>query len=1052
MSVIAASPLLPFSGLRAHPSEIPAPAGIRVLHAVVHGRVRIRVTALRRDPQVKLAVEARLAGTPGVSGVSANLLTANVLISFDSRLDVAALLQLLDEVVEFAGRTVRSQRVPEASDAAHPETATSSGTRQPPAANRPNRHLQLVTSAPMARMHSAQNWHCMDSDAALAALGVARRRGLSPAVVRERLSQFGPNALPRGEPRSDLSIFISQFKTLPVGLLAASAVLSAITGGLADAVVIMGVVAINAGIGFVTERHSERTIGALTGTGRRSALVLREGALNEIASEDVVPGDILVLAPGQFVAADARLLETRSLGVDESALTGESLPVLKSTDPCTHAEVPLADRENMVYMGTIVSGGSGLAVVVATGAQTELGGIQLLVGETRPPETPMQRQLHGLGNQMVWMSAATCGLVFAVGLLRGQGLLPMLRSAVSLAVAAVPEGLPTVATTTLALGIRRMRQHRVLVRHLDAVETLGSVQVICLDKTGTLTVNRMSVATLFAGMQRIAVREGILFGADGRIDPYASDEVLRLLHVAVLCNETQVGKSQDAYVLNGTATESALVKLAIDCGVSVRRLRRQYPLTRVDYRAEDHKYMATVHAAVDGTHVFAVKGSPPEVLGLCRWHVRDGAQLELSDAERRIILQQNDGMAAEALRVLGFAIGYGAEQEPIHGELIWLGLAGMADPVRQGVKELIALFHQAGLKTAMITGDQSATAYAIARELGLSGNGPIEIMDATRIETIDPVLLSALAQKVDVFARVSPAAKLQIVQALQRAGRVVAMTGDGINDGPALKAADIGVAMGNAGTDVARDVADVVLEDDDLRTMIVAVSEGRTIYSNIRKSVHFLAATNLSEIAVMLSSITVGMGQPLNPMQLLWINLLTDIFPALALSLEPPEPDVLRRPPRDPHEPIIKKSDVKRYTLESLSITAATMAGYAYGVSRYGIGPRSSTIAFMTLTSGQLLHALSCRSEARSVFSKEQLQPNRYLQMALGGSAALQMLTVMVPGLRSLLGTTLIGPMDALVIAAGAGLPLVFNELTKEDRSQLARSDAHSKQPAPVSD
>jgi len=1047
MTILAVSPVLQFSSLRGPLPEIPTPAGIKVLHAAVRGRARICVTALHRDPEVKRAVESHLAGTSGVASVSANPLTGNVLILFDPRLDIGAILRLLEEAVGFAGRAVQEERPSGASEPNHPETASASGTQQPRTAKRANRHLRLVASAPL---QSAQNWHLVDVDAALAALGTTGRRGLSASAVRERLSRFGPNAVPKPAPRSDLSMLIGQFKTLPVGLLAASAALSAITGGLADAVVIMAVVAINAGIGFVTERHSEKTIGALAGTGRRSALVLRDGALNHIASDDVVPGDILVLAPGQFVAADARLLETRSLSVDESALTGESLPALKSTDPCTHAEVPLADRNNMVYMGTIVSGGSGLAVVVATGAQTELGRIQQLVGETRPPQTPMQRQLDRLGNQMAWMTGATCGVVFAVGLLRGHGLLQMLRSAVSLAVAAVPEGLPTVATTTLALGIRRLRQDRVLVRHLEAVETLGSVQVICLDKTGTLTVNRMSVVTLFAGMQRVAVREGVLFGATGRIDPYSRDELLRLLHVAVLCNETEVGKSQDAYVLNGTATESALVKLAIDCGVSVRQLRRQYPLTHVEYRAEHHKYMTTVHAGADGIRVFAVKGSPPEVLGLCRWHLRDGMQLELSDTERRTILQQNDAMAAEALRILGFAVGYGGAQDLMRGELIWLGLAGMADPIRHGVKELIALFHQAGIRTAMITGDQSATAYAIGQELRLHGNGPLEIMDATRIESIDPVLLSALAQRVDVFARVSPAAKLHIVQALQRAGRVVAMTGDGINDGPALKAADIGVAMGSGGTDVARDVADIVLEDDDLRTMIVAVGQGRTIYSNIRKSIHFLAATNLSEIAVMLGAITAGMGQPLNPMQLLWINLLTDIFPALALTMEAPEPDVLRKPPRDPREAIISKSDLKRYALESLSITTGTLAAYGYGVTRYAIGPRSSTIAFMTLTFGQLLHAVSCRSEIRSVFSQEQLARNRYLQMALGGSAAVQMLTVMVPGLRSLLGTTAIGPVDALVIAAAAGLPFVFNELTKGERFESAQPATDLVRPVPV--
>lgn len=870
----------------------------------------------------------------------------------------------------------------------------------------------------------------------------SRTHGLASSQAAQRLKQYGPNRLPEAVPRSALSIFLNQFNSLPVLLLGASAAISVFTGGLVDAAVILSVVLINAGIGFFTESQAEKTINALTSMVRRSALVLRGDRLEELPTEQVVPGDVLTLAPGSYVAADARLLEIRNLTVDESALTGESQPVLKSPERLYQEDMPLADRLNMVYMGTMVTGGSGLAVVVGTSKYTEIGAIQALMGETRPPETPMQRQLDQLGNQMVLMSGATCGLVFVIGLLRGYGFTQMLMASVSLAVAAVLEGLPTVATTTLALGLRTMRRHHVLIRRLEAVETLGSVQVICMDKTGTLTMNQMSVLSLYAGMERITVADGDLFGARGRVSPYVNDGLLRLIHVAVLCNETEVKGAQGAYVLNGTATERALMQLAISSGVAVSQLRRQYPLLKVEYRAENRNYMSTLHATEAGTQLLAVKGSPSEVLALCRSYVKDGVKYELTEADRAAILNENERMAAEALRVLGFA--YGEEGIDIRQRsLIWLGLAGMADPVRRGVKELILLFHQAGIKTVMVTGDQSATAYAIGKELSLNGGGHLEILDSSHLERIDPQVLSSLVQKIDIFARVSPANKLQIVQGLQRAERVVAMTGDGINDGPALKAADIGIAMGHTGTDVARTVADVILEDDNLETMIVAISQGRTIYNNIRKSVHFLMSTNLSEIAVMLSSIAAGLGQPLNPMQLLWINLLTDVFPALALSVEPPEPDVLRQPPRDPHQPIISQADLKRYGLESLNITASVMASYGYGILRYGLGPQANTLAFMTLTQAQLLHSYSCRSETHGIFSEDKLPSNRYLDLAAGGSLLLQILTVLVPGLRALLGTTPVGPVDVLAIAGGAVLPFIMNEARKVRDSQAVHPLPH---------
>jgi Ca2+-transporting ATPase len=645
----------------------------------------------------------------------------------------------------------------------------------------------------------------------------------------------------------------------------------------------------------------------------------------------------------------------------------------------------------------------------------------------------MQRQLSILGNQMVLLSLGICGAMFLIGLVRGYGWLQMLKSSISLAVAAVPEGLPTVATTTLALGIRTMSRHKVLVRRLDAVETLGAVQVICLDKTGTLTLNQMSVLGIHCGGRRITVDKDVFYDAGVRTDPYQSDELLRLIHAAVLCNEVELNGERGNYILKGSATESALVHLALAAGVSVDALRQGYPREQVEYRTETRNYMSTTHSVRGGGKLVAIKGNPVEVLEMCRWWLKDGVRLPLTEAERTAILMENDRMAAEALRVLGFAYAEPKQADQSSAdELIWLGMTGMADPLRQGMKELIALFHQAGIDTVMITGDQSGTAYAIGKELGLSGGSELDILDSTRLDQLDAEILTGLAQKVNIFSRVSPANKLQIVQALQRGGKVAAMTGDGINDGPALKAADIGVAMGGTGTEVARSVADVILEDDNLGTMIVAVSEGRTIYNNIRKSIHFLTATNLSEIMVMLGSIGVGWGTPLSTSQLLWINLISDIFPGLALAVEPPEPDVLRQPPRDPREPIIGPADFKRYGLESLTMTAGSMASYGYAMARYGGGQKANTIVFMTLAMAQLLHAYSCRSDHNNIFSHEALRPNRYLDLAVGGTAALQAATVLVPGVRSLLGNTPIGPLDVAVIGAGSVLPFFLNEATKD--------------------
>jgi Ca2+-transporting ATPase len=850
--------------------------------------------------------------------------------------------------------------------------------------------------------------------------------------VQRRLAEHGPNLFKQAEPRSDLGIFLGQFNSLPVGLLGIAAAIAIATGGPVDAVVIGSVVLINAVIGFYTERQAERTIAALARLGPRYADVLRDGLRLRIGIESIAPGDVVLLSPGSYVPADARLLAARRLTVDESALTGESVPAGKTAQLVVPAETPLGDRRNMVHMGTVVTGGDGTAIVTATGPHTEIGRIQAMVDAAESPETPMERQLHQLGTQLGLLSAGVCAAVFGVGVLRGISLLEMLKSAVSLAVAAVPEGLPAVATTTLALGVREMQRRNVAVRELAAVETLGSVQVICLDKTGTLTRNRMTAVALHVDLEHVRLDEEGFQGAAGRVDPIERPSLWRLLETVSLCSEVEIGPNG---ALAGTPTELALIEAAHAATLDVAALRRRRPRLELRPRAEGRPLMSTVHEAGPRGRLVAVKGSPAEVLERCTEWCRDGRLLPLDDATREAILRGNERMAGDALRVLGvaYAEGDGGRDADAHG-LIWLGLVGLTDPLRPGMAGLMRQFHGAGIDTVMITGDQSATAYAIGRELALSDGRPLQILDSLALDKVDPELLAGLGRTVQVFARVSPAHKLRIVQALQRAGSVVAMTGDGINDGPALKAADIGVAMGGAGSEVARQVADVVVEDDNLHTLIEAVAHGRAIYANIRKSIHYMLSTNSAEIEVMFASLMLGLGQPLNPMQLLWINLITDVFPGLALSLEPADPDLMRRPPRDPGEPVVRRQDLGRMAMESGVISLGALAAYGYGLARHGQGPEAGTLAFNTLTVAQLLHALSCRSEDPVLFSSHRLQPNRYLDLALGGSLVLQALAMLLPPVRALLGTALPGLADLAVIGAGATLPLLVNEASKSAR------------------
>lgn len=1009
-------------------------AMVQAIHTTVPGRARFKVEGLYRSEPLKKLLEFRLARNLEISHVSASALTGTILVCFNSGNTPQTIEPLISRIVQEHQHHLHNGTLPAAPGQA---AATSVIRGLAPSLNTIKGYFSGPEDQPQ------ENWHLLEAEEVLTKFNTSPDAGLSAAAVQKNLDKFGSNVLPESQPRSSWEIFYQQFNSLPVALLGAAAGLSIVTGGLVDAVLIAGVVVANAFIGYKTESEAEKTIRSLQTIMQPMTLVIRDGKLRELSSEEITLGDLVVLRPGSYVPADARLVEARHLSVDESALTGESMPVVKTCGALTEENIPLGDRVNMVFMGTLVTGGEGLAVVVAIGSFSEIGLIQTLAGEATTPETPLERQLGEVGDRLVLICAGICGGVFILGLWRGLSWLEMLRNSICLAAAAVPEGLPAAATTTLALGVRDMKRHHVLIRRLNAVETLGAVEVVCLDKTGTITHNQMSVVQIFAGMQVVKVAASKFWSPQGSLSLTEHAELERLLEVSVLCNETKVYCKEGQYSLRGTPTESAMVDLAIKAGVDVKALRRRYPLEKFNYRSEDRPFMGSFHEHPSKGQLLAIKGSPLEVLAMCDRHLRDGRKLRLKEEDRLEIESQNAAMAGDAQRVLGLAY---AEGKNFHNGdlpegLIWLGIIGMADPVREGVKEALAAFHRAGIKTMMITGDQSATAYAIGKELNLSQGAPLKILDSTHLAELDPGALQALADQVHVFARVSPANKLEIVQVLQKGGKVIAMTGDGINDGPALKAANVGIAMGHTGTDIAREVADVVLEEDNLDTLIIAIRDGRTIYLNIRKSVHFFLATNFSELLLTFAALAVGLGSPLTAVQLLWINLISDIFPGLALAMEAPEPDILEQPPRDPQRPIFTSGDYKKMALEGAVLSAGAMGAYGYGIMRYGMGAAASTLAFHSLVTGQLLHAVSCRSETHSIFSTRKLPPNKYLRWALGGSLLLQVAAMFIPGARTILGLTPVGLLDGLVIGGTALLPLVVNEAAKSLTAAAAEKE-----------
>jgi len=941
---------------------------VTVVSAAVPGRVRFRLPALRDAPALAYAVETRLAGHTAVHSVTTNAVTGSVLVRFDARrLDMRQLLATV-------GREA--------------------------AAARSGRNGHRDTTAPA--------WHTLEAEDVVDRLATSADTGLTMAEAERRRLEHGGNVLPMHRPKSGAAIVRDHLSSLPVVLLGGAAALSLVGGAVLDAAVILAVVAANAAVGYVTESRVERILTALQNATIPQAVVRRDGTEKIVPAAALAPGDLIVLRAGYDVPADARLLVADGLAVDESALTGESLAVSKSARVLCPDDAALGDRRNMVYTGTAVAEGAALACVTGLGRNSELGRIRALVSETSMPPTPLERQLDQLGRGLVGVSLGACAAALGLGLLRGVPLVEMLRSAVSLAVAAVPEGLPAVATTTLALGMQRLMHRGVLVRRLAAVESLGATTVICADKTGTLTENRMVADVWYVGdreYRRADVAEAV-----------RSDDALRMaLTIAALCNDAELVGDE----VHGSATEGALLVAAQDAGLDYRALRAAHPVVDSRPRRDGDTWMATVHVRGDRS-LTALKGAPEDVLARASRIVTRHGVLPVEASERERIRAREAVIAARGLRVLGLAYSDRAANGA-YDDLVWVGLVALTDPVREGVRDAIAACRRAGIRTIMLTGDHPQTAAAISRELGLGER----IVEASELANVDTGRLAMLAAEADVFARVSPANKYQIVRALQAAGHVVAMTGDGINDAAALRAADIGVAMGARGTDLARDVADVVLLQDDFAALLGAVAQGRAMHINVSRSLRFLLSTNASEIMATLGALAIGMPRPLSAIQLLWINLLSDVAPALALAVEPADRSVMERPPRDPALPMLSGDDLREIAADGALLTTAALASQGIGLARYGPGPQAATLGFSTLTAAQLLHTFRYRAAADTNGASG--ARSRVTTVVLASLGA-QMAALLVPPLRRLLGVTPLAPADWLVVAAGALTPAVLHE------------------------
>ena len=878
-------------------------------------------------------------------------------------------------------------------------------------------------------------WHAMPVTAVLDQID-STSSGLTEDEAARRRERYGPNAFRVTPPLSAWSILLGQLRSVMVLLLLLAGGVALAFGDLLDAVAILAVLILNIAIGFVTELKAHRAILSLLGLEVTRARVIRNSRAGEIDARELVLGDIIEIEAGQTVPADARLLEAAELRTVEASLTGEPVPAEKRADAQLSVEVPLAERVTMLYKATTAVAGRGRAVVVATGMTTEVGRIGELASGIEVGRTPLERRLDALGRRLVVVALGVAGLVAWIGIGQGLPLAELLQTALALAVAAVPEGLPVVGTIAMAVGVRRMARRRALVRHLPVAETLGSTTVICTDKTGTLTAGEMMVTVIRLDDLEASVSgngylpEGALTVNGARIDPLADARLAALLRIGALANRGDVALVDGAWTAVGDPTEAALQVLARKAGVERASLGADWPeVGEVPFTSE-RMLMATFHQTPNGL-VALVKGAPRRILQLSsRILARDGLK-NLNEPRRQELLDLNGELAARGLRVLALALKEPtAASESEVGDLTWVGFVGMSDPPAPGVKDTISVFREAGIRVVMLTGDQRLTAERVARDLGLL-NADQKILDGPEIDRLSDSDLREAVSRVAGYSRVSPEGKLRIVQAFQTRGEIVAMLGDGVNDVAALRKADIGVAMGRRGTDMAKEASDLILEDDRFPTIGAAVEEGRVIFGNVRKFVFYLFSCNLAEIMVLLGAGVAGLTAPLLPLQILWLNLVTDTGPALALAVEPGEPGVMTQPPRDPREAILSPRLTRSILGYAALISLVTLAAFGWGLAGHPETPaHATTLAFMTLAYAQIFHLGNARS-ALPVMSPARALSNPYALGAVAVAVALQTLTVEWAPLRLVLHLSPLGAADWLVVMALALSPAVVGQLLK---------------------
>jgi len=924
-------------------------------------------------------------------------------------------------------------------------------------------------SLPTTRQQQIEEpWHQLGRAQVAERLGTSPDQGLSSTEAKARLEKYGPNRLEEAPPKGFLVVLWEQLNNFVVFLLFAAAIVSVILGEWVEAFAVMAIVVLNAGFGIVQERRAEQALAALRQLASPEAHVLRDGRRVSVPSYEVVPGDIVFLEAGNYIPADVRLLEAINLRVEEAALTGESMPVEKSANRLEQADVGLGDRVNTAFMGTLVSYGRGRGIVVSTGMRTQVGLIAEMLQSVQHEPTPLQRRLEELGRWLGWAALAICSVVFLVGWLRGQDALEMFEVAVTLAIAAVPEGLPAVVTISLALGMREMIRRNALIRRLSSVETLGSATVIGSDKTGTLTQNAMTVTSVWVDGRRVEISGAGYtphgeFSLKGKpLDLSKHDGIFSALWLGALNNDALLEPSgesgkQASYRVVGDPTEAAMLVAAAKADAAYIQLRERYPRVQEIPFDSDRKRMTTIHRVADpladdlspfhedhehkGWHVVAVKGAPDMVLDLCRqYQTIDDVSAPLTEDARARILQANDQMAQDALRVI--AVAYRIEKdlpskltpEHVEKDLVFVGLIGMIDPPRPEVKEALLKARGAGIRTVMITGDYPKTARAIALQISLVSEENSKVISGSELNEMTDEQLQQEVRVTSVFARVSPEHKVRLVRALRANGNVVAMTGDGVNDAPALKQADIGIAMGITGTDVAKETADMVLTDDNYTSIVSAVEQGRVIYSNIRKFVFFLLSCNTAEITIVFTAILMNLPSPLAPIQLLWLNLLTDGAPALALGTEKGDPDVMKQQPRRKDEPIINGEMRIGIVVQTIVKTIATLSAYLLGLRLFPSSEfhniTAATMAFMTLGLCELARAYTARSEHYSVFHGG-IFSNKNMNWAVLASTLLMLVVVYLPPLQGIFETVPLGLQHWEIILPLALLPAVAAEITK---------------------